>query len=145
MTVKRIISLTAAVFILLMGMTLSAQSSFKIVVNDANPVNSLSKSEVQRLFLKKTNQWEDGTQVKPIDLNPDSPVRINFTKDVLNKTVSAVKSYWQGKIFSGAGLPPQEVTTYNAVLEWVRNNPGSIGYVSSSTSVGSGVKVLTIE
>jgi len=144
MTVKRI-GFVVLVMVLTMCTALSAQSSFKVVVNTANPASSLSKAEVQRFFLKKATRWEDGSQVKPVDMKPESSVRVRFTKDVLNKTVSAVKSYWQGQIFSGAGLPPQEVAGDNAVMEWVRNNPGGIGYVSRSTSVGSGVKVLMIQ
>jgi len=132
-------------FLIVLSTTLTAQTSFKVIVNAANPVSSLSKMEVQRCFLKKTTQWEDGTQIQPVDLKSDSPVREQFTKDILNKTVSAVKSYWQGQIFSGSGLPPQEVANDRAVLEYVRNNPGGIGYVSRSTSVGSGIKVLTFK
>ena len=113
-----------------MSSALSAQSSFKIVVNSTNPISSIPRVEAQRYFLKKATRWEDGTQVKPIDLKADSPAREKFTKDVLNKTVSAVKSYWQGQIFSGAGIPPKEVTSDQAVLEWISSNSGGIGYIA---------------
>ena len=122
-----------------------AQSGYQVIVNKSNSVSSMSKAEVSRMLLKKTAAWQDGIQSAPVDLPPESSVREAFTKDVLNKTVSAVKSYWQSQIFTGEKLPPEEVKSENDVLNWVESHPGGIGYVSSGTSLsGKNVKKVQV-
>ncbi|MBN2414486.1 substrate-binding domain-containing protein [bacterium] len=143
--IKRLNYILVAIVLLTLCVNAAAQSSFKIVVNTANPVTSISKADLQRIFLKKTTKWEDNTQITPVDLKSTSSIRASFSNDILNKTVAAVTSYWQGQIFSGAGLPPREVDTDREVMDWVKENPGGIGYISQSTSVTvSGVKTITV-
>ena len=143
---KQVKTIIMLMFVLaLFVQTVSAQSGYKIVVNKSNSISQLSQSEVSRMFLKKTQKWSDGISVAPVDLVSDSPVREAFTKNVLKKNTGAVKSFWQSQIFTGAGLPPKEVTSDREVLNWVESNPGGIGYVSSNTSLsGMNVKVIQV-
>ena len=80
----------------------------------------------------------------PVDLSANSPVREAFSLAIHERDVNAVKSYWQRQIFSGRGVPPPEKASDSEVLAFVRANPGAVGYVSSGTAVGSGVKVLEV-
>jgi ABC-type phosphate transport system substrate-binding protein len=122
----------------------AADPGFKVVVNASNTTTSISKEQLSRCFMKQTNTWISGEPVVPVDQSPDSPVRIAFTTTIHERDVSAVKSYWQRQIFSGSGVPPQEKASNEEVLAFVRANPGAIGYVSSDTPVGAGVKVLEV-
>ena len=123
----------------------SAQDSgFKIIVHKTNPATSMAKREISSLFLKKTTQWEDKTTVLPVDLVADSAVRKVFTDEIHRRKVPAVKNYWAQSIFAGRADPPPEMAGEAAVLEYVANNPGAVGYVSQSANTGS-VKVLKIE
>ena len=79
-----------------------------------------------------------------MDQPEGSPVREAFTKAVLRKSVSAVKSYWQQQIFSGRAVPPTERPSDTEVLNFVRSNPAAIGYVSSSSVIGAGVKAVQL-
>ena len=87
--------------------------------------------------------WDHGGDVSPVDLGAESGARRAFSKSVLGKSMSAVRSYWQQQIFSGRGVPPPELGSGREVVSFVRRTPGAIGYVSSSTSVG-GVKTIEI-
>jgi ABC-type phosphate transport system substrate-binding protein len=122
-----------------------ADSTYAVVVSASNPVTSITRDQAAKLFLKKTATWANGRgDVAPVDQPEGSAVREAFTKEVLRKSVSAVKSYWQQQIFSGRGVPPTERASDSEVLSFVRTNPAAIGYVSSSTPVGSGVKVIPV-
>ena len=121
-----------------------AQAPYAIVVSASNPITSLSREQASKLFLKKTPTWADGREVVPVDLPEGSAVREAFTKSVLHKSVSAVKSYWQQQIFSGRDIPPPEKQTENDVVAFVRSNPGAIGYVSKGVDIGRGVKALSV-
>ena len=129
--------LTSAVF---------AQSgkSYQLVVNNNNSITSLSKDRVKKIFTKKLTKWDNDSKIKPVDLPKNSTVRSKFTKDVFNKSVSAMKAFWQRQIFSGKGVPPPEKKNNAAVIEYVKNNSGAIGYVSTNADI-SGVKKVTIK
>jgi ABC-type phosphate transport system substrate-binding protein len=120
-------------------------ASFAVVVSASNPINSITRDQASKLFLKKTPTWDNGRgEVVPVDQPEGSAVREAFTKAVLRKSVSAVKSYWQQQIFSGRGVPPTEKASDAEVVSYVRANPNAIGYVSPAAASGGGVKVVNV-
>lgn len=134
--------------LLLFGLAASAaraqESEFKLVVHGSNAVSSLTRAEAAQYFLKKKPAWPGGQAVLPVDQVVESPARRAFSKAVLSKDVSAVKSYWQTQIFSGRGVPPAEKPSDVAVLDFVQANAGAIGYVSAGAAVGRGVKEVRL-
>ncbi len=118
-------------------------ADFQAVVNSANPVVSLSSSQLGQLFLKKDTRWEGGAAVEPVD-QTDGPVRSAFSEKAHGKSVAAVKSYWQRQIFSGRATPPPELSSDAEVLAFVRSHAWAVGYVSAGIPVGSGVKVVRL-
>lgn len=131
---------------LLCGPVAAAEvAAFRVVVHAANPVTTLTKAELARLFLKKTTVWSDGRAALPVDLDAQSAVRRGFSRRVLQRDVASVKTYWQQMIFSGRGVPPAEKASDSEVLAFVRANNGAVGYVSSDTALGEGLKSLTVK
>jgi ABC-type phosphate transport system substrate-binding protein len=122
----------------------SPAQDFAIIVNVSNPVSTLSKDEVAKLFLKKTVSWSSGQSASPVELPATAKVRESFAREVLNKSVAQVRSYWQQQIFSGRDVPPPEKPTEDDVLAFVRANPNAIGYVSRTANMGRGVKVVPL-
>lgn len=120
-----------------------AQDGFRLIVHPTNPRSSITPHEASWLFLRKVSRWEHGTEVSPVDLPQDSPVRRSFTREIHGKSVMAVKAYWNRVIYSGGGLPPPVKGSEREVVEYVKRNEGAIGYVSSGTST-RGVKVLRV-
>jgi len=131
-----------AVFLILASTNVWAQKSYKVIVNPSNPVSSMSREEVSRIFLKKTTKFSDGRSASAVDLPVNSPTRESFCKDVHGKSSSAVDAYWQQLIFSGRDIPPAQKSE-SGVLEFVRSNENAIGYVSAGADTG-GVKVINI-
>lgn len=123
------------------GVRLYAQS-YKIIVHASNPISSMTKDDVSRIFLKKNTEF-NGTTALPVDLVSDNPVRHSFSSYIHGKSVAAVKAYWQQQIFSGRGVPPPEKSSDRGVIAYVWANPGAIGYVSASTPT-EGVKIIVI-
>ena len=120
-------------------------ADFKVVVHASNPISSATAKEVSGFFLKKNLTWPDGQEVTAVDLGPDSPIRMEFSAAIHGKKVSSVKSYWQRQIFQGKTVPPMEESTETEVVLFVGSNPGAIGYVSSSFSLGTHVKELAVK
>jgi ABC-type phosphate transport system substrate-binding protein len=130
--------------ILIATLANAAQPPYRVVVNSANPVSSMSAEEVSRLFLKRDTTWAHGVPVEAVDLVAGSTIREAFSQDVHNRDVAAIKNYWQRMIFSGRAVPPPEKATDEEVLEFVRSSQGAVGYVSASTAIGNGVKTIEI-
>lgn len=116
---------------------------YKIIVNAANPLSTITKERVSKLFLKKVTQWKNGKTALPVDLAETSPVRVKFSEEIHGKTVSSIRAYWQHKIFSGRGIPPPEKASDAEVLAYVMENPDAIGYISGTAAVDK-VKVMKI-
>lgn len=119
------------------------QQGYRIIVHKDNPTDSISKSEVSKYLLKKKTKWDNGQKATPIDLTGDSSVRETFSEDVHGRSVALIQRYWQKQIFSGRGVPPQEVGDDSAVVGIVSSDPGAIGYVSPSARLDN-VKVLSV-
>ena len=121
----------------------NAQDGFRVIVNPANPASSLSAAELSRLFLKKTPSWPGGLPVAAVDQQRASSVRRAFSRKVHSKDPDAVVSHWQTLVLSGRDTPPPIKVSDAAVLEFVRANPGAIGYVSETADI-AGVKLLAV-
>lgn len=121
----------------------AADEGFQVIVHPSNPSTTLKSSFVADAFLRKVGAWPGGETIKPVDLARDASARRGFSEAVLKRSVSAVKSYWQQVIFSGRGLPPPELDSEEAVIRYVTENEGAIGYVSGSADVGA-AKIVSV-
>ena len=121
-----------------------APVGYRVIVNPANPVTETERPFLMRAFLKKITRWPDGSLIRPVDQDLESPVRRAFTEDVLGRTVAAVRNGWEQAIFDGRDVPPPELDTDAAVVEYVLRTPGAIGYVSPQAAL-NGARVLRIE
>jgi ABC-type phosphate transport system substrate-binding protein len=116
---------------------------FQLIVNSANPVSVLTPDDIERLFLKERTSWEDGLAVEPVDQPARSDVREAFSRAALGRAPRAVIVHWQRQIFSGRSVPPPELESDDAVVEYVRTHIGAVGYVAPGADV-SGVKAVEI-
>lgn len=116
---------------------------FQLVVDPENPADDLPRDLVADVFLKANTRWPDGTAARPVDQKPDTGVRKAFSERILRRSVAAVRSYWQQRIFSGRDVPPPELESDEAVVRYVHEHRGAVGYVSATTNA-AGTKVITV-
>jgi len=131
----------------LLGWTVPAVASgqgFKIVVNQANSSETISKQQLENIFMKRAGTWSNGQPALPVDQGASSSTRYGFSMVIFGRDVNAIKSHWQRQIFSGRGVPPPEKGSDEEIIAFVRVNSGAIGYVSPAADIGAGVKVLEI-
>jgi ABC-type phosphate transport system substrate-binding protein len=121
-----------------------SHAAYVVIVNPNNPLTTLDRKFLEEAFLKKATRWPSDTVIRPVDLVSSSPVRRQFTEDVLKRPVEAVKGYWQQRIFSGRDVPPPELDTDGEVVKYVLQYEAAIGYVSGGADLG-GAKVIAVE
>jgi ABC-type phosphate transport system substrate-binding protein len=121
----------------------AAEHGYVVIVHPANPASSVSRQFLADAFLERRTRWADGETIRPADLQARSPVRRAFSEHVLNRSVSAVRSYWQQIIFSGRGVPPVELDDEATAVRFVLRNRGGVAYVSPSAAVGR-ARILSV-
>ena len=127
----------------LLGAPLLSQEAFKVVAGVDFPTSTITKRELSLIFLKKMTRL-DGVTVEPVDQVASSEVRKRFSSEIHGRSPGAIKAYWRKQIFSGRESPPREFSSSQAVLDFLERTPASVGYVSISTQVDSGLKVLRV-
>jgi ABC-type phosphate transport system substrate-binding protein len=132
-----------------LGGTVSAEQTrrptptFRVIVNPNNPLASVDRALLQDAFLKKITRWPNDTVIHPVDQVSSSSVRSSFSRDVVGRSVAAVKAYWQQRIFAGRDIPPIEVENDARVVEYVRAHEGAVGYVSGTAAL-EGAKEIAV-
>lgn len=117
--------------------------AFVVVVHRGNPVTSLGRAEVSRMFLKEVARWSNGQAVEPVDQTVGAPVRAAFSQAVHRRSPQSVASHWRQMVFSGRGLPPPEQRSDADVLRYVSSHAGGIGYVSGTAPL-TNVRTLQV-
>jgi ABC-type phosphate transport system substrate-binding protein len=117
---------------------------YKIIVHPNNPISAVDRQFLRDAYLGKTSGWNTGGEIRPIDLATRFPVRDRFGQDVLKKTPSQLKNYWNQQIFSGKGVPPPEAASTDGVIAYVLAHPGAIGYLPLDADAG-GTKLIKVK
>ena len=140
---------TAVTIVLLCTVTLAPAAraedgGFQVIISEKNPVSSLAVTDVQLMFLKSIPLWPKGMKVRPVDLPAGSAVRQAFSRKVMGRDTSAVSAYWDHQVFAGESVPPPVLPDDKAVVAFVAENPGAIGYVSLSANLQGPVKAIRL-
>jgi hypothetical protein len=120
------------------------EEQFVLIVNRSNQFESLNRSKIGFLFLRKVSRWPWGAEVEPIDLGPHAPARRWFSKQVLRITEEQVDEYWIDQRATRGVKPPIQVPDAAAAKALVAARPGAIAYIPAA-AVDATVKVLKVD
>ena len=141
---KKISSLLfLGIIILCSGSALHAQQDVKIIVHQKVPAVRLDQNMIQRIFLGKTRNWDDGSAIVLAILKNGS-VHDAFLKNLIKRNPNQFRGYWNKAIFTGTGTFPKTFSDESEMLKFVAETPGAIGYVSEKI-IDAEVKVITVE
>ncbi len=118
-------------------------TGFKIIVHPDNPTASVDAARLREAYLKRTAAWNDGRSIRAIDLSSRHAVREQFGRRVLKKTPTQLRYYWNRQVFSGKGVPPTQVDSPAAAVEYVLRHPGAVAYVPIEADAGE-AKVIAL-
>jgi hypothetical protein len=88
----------------------------------------LKKDDLELVFKRKKLFWNDGTKAQPVNLPASHPLRRSFSLAVLGHMPEEMEKYWNDMYFHGVS-PPHVLTSTEAVLRFVAETPGAVGYV----------------
>ena len=141
---RRLTIFCAVVFsgLLVCAHSASAEDIAVIVARDA-PAKILNVATLRDIYLKKIILDASGRKLIPLNLPADTPLRQAFTLTLFHKCSDELQDYWNQTYFHGI-TPPYVLGSQDAVVRFVAQTPGAIGYVASCYLNPSVRQVLTL-
>ena len=117
-----------------------------IVVANNQKVDELklSPNDLSLIYWRKQLYWPKGQRIKPVNLSTEHALRLQFSQKILGSAPKSQIDYWNGQYFNGV-LPPYSVNSEEAVLRYVAQTHGAIGYVNACAVDNRVQAVLWIE
>ncbi|CAA6811386.1 MAG: Unknown protein [uncultured Sulfurovum sp.] len=85
-----------------------ANANVQIVTSKSCKLESISKSDVKKLFMLKKTEI-DKEKIKVID-STNKELYNDFIVTYLNKSVRKIKTYWVRMLFTGKKIPPKKLS-----------------------------------
>jgi len=102
-----------------------------VVANNQNVDDlKLAPNNLNLIYWRKQLYWPRGLRIKPVNLKSEHPLRLQFSQTILGSTPKAQVDYWNGQYFNGV-LPPYSVNSEEAVIRYVSQTKGAVGYVNA--------------
>lgn len=122
----------SSVFILLMftgnHLPARAEDDMRVIVNDAAPVATLSRTTLRAIISMRIRQWPDGTPIMVYVLPDRDDRHREFCKEILRVFPYVLRDTWDRLVFTGTGQAPVEIPTQEELIRHVAQTPGAIGY-----------------
>ena len=127
--------------ILLGGFSAQAQDVV-IVTNKGVLISHITPAELKDIFTGARTRFADGSRAIPVVLK-GGPVHEVFLRNHLGDNPSEFRARWRKAVFTGEGSMLKECESEAALLSYVTNTPGAIGYLSRAVD-GDVVRVITV-
>ena len=133
-----------ALVLALLAPTVSAPEPppLAVVVHRARHAE-LSLADLAQVYLRRKRFWDDGAPIVPLNLPAGTPLRVAFSKAVLQRSETDLADYWNRQYFYGV-LPPATLASTAAVLRYVAADENAVGYVPLSEVDDSVTVVLRV-
>lgn len=116
-----------------------------IIVHRSNPVVGLTLTELRRIFMLEKQSWPHGRKITVVLRDKGQRERGQAIRLICGIDEAEYDRHILLQTFRGQiGQGPRSILTSTAMLRFVFNAPGSIGYVMADQLDGS-TKVLEIE
>lgn len=127
---RRLILCLSIAFSLASPCAASEIEPIAVVLSHAQTGRPATLTDLALIYRRKHLAWADGTRLNPANLPQDNPLRRAFSLRVLGNLPEDLAQYWNTMYFNGVS-PPHILASEEAVLRFVADTPGAIGYVSA--------------
>jgi ABC-type phosphate transport system substrate-binding protein len=125
-----------AAFLCVIQMTSALASDNKAIIavivasNQNSDDLKLVPNQLSLIYWRKQLYWPKGLRIKPVNLSTEHPLRLQFSQAILGSAPKTQIDYWNGQYFNGV-LPPYSVNSEEAVLRYVTQTNGAVGYIDA--------------
>ena len=132
-TTSKIVLLALAV--LVMCVSKVNASELNVMVNESVMVAEFNRSELRQIFTGQRQYWDNGTKITVFVLQDTDELHRQFCRDILQMFPYQLSRLWDQITYSGQGITPIRVTSYQALVDALENTEGAIGYVERTDIV----------
>lgn len=128
---RKLLLLTLAVTVLLSGIIQEASAEvLAVIVPHSHGIHQTESNELSLIFWRKKLYWADGKRIQTLNYAANNPLRLQFSLSILKSAPETQTDYWNGLYFHGIS-PPHVVSSQEAMLRYVADTPGAIGYIDA--------------
>jgi hypothetical protein len=113
-----------------LGAAESINQPLAVVVARNFPEKIISARDLMLVYKRKLMFWSGGARIHPVNLPSDQAARKQFSFAVLKSLPEAQAAYWNDMYYHGIS-PPHVEFSAEAVLRFVADTQGAIGYVQA--------------
>ncbi len=132
-----------ATLIIWSWITAALCGDYVVIVNNNNPLSSVSAADLKRLYTGKLDNI-DNNSVVPVNMSLDNPAAISFLKEVVGMESADYKSFWLAQQIRGGSSAPVVKKNEADMLSFIKENANAVGYLPKETAP-DGVKVITVK
>jgi hypothetical protein len=144
---RNILIASTALILLLLVSTTSAQQGddLAVIVNPQNPVESISSTDLRKVFAGEKLSWSSNLLVFTVVRAPQAYERDFLLNRILRMSESEYQQYWARKLYSGeVSREPLAIFSNGMQLEAIRVEKGGIALIKAQ-DVRPGVKVIKVD
>ncbi len=101
-----------------------------VIVPNSHSIRQINTSELSLIFWRKKLYWADGKHIQAVNYSANNPLRLQFSQSILKSAPETQADYWNGLYFHGIS-PPHVVDSQEAMLRFVADITGAIGYIDA--------------
>jgi ABC-type phosphate transport system substrate-binding protein len=113
-----------------------------VVVNPETRISSISVDDLRAIFTGARSKTTAGLRLVPVTLK-GGPAHEVFLNNYLDETPDEYRTAWRKAVFTGQGAMPMSFDSETALLDFVANTPGALGYASRIPQEGR-VKLVVV-
>lgn len=99
------------------------------VVNKGVNLTEIKASDLRAIFTGEKTRFADGTHAVPVILK-GGPAHEVFVENYCGESPTEFRAQWRKAVFTGQGSMPKAFDSEAALISYVAETPGAIGYVS---------------
>ena len=145
-------ALCATVALIVAGMSLSMtptlateevqEQKMLIIVNEGVATESLTKEQVEDIYLGSIKKWEGGSFIY-LTIGKEDEYNHEFLETYVHLSPQRFTSHWKRLVFTGQGLEPRKLKNAKDIVAFVKKRKGAIGFIPPNQP-HEGVKVIQI-
>lgn len=115
------------------------------IVHKSNPVSTLSQAEVKKIFLGESSTWESSDEeIQVVDYKKGVKQKKEFIKNFLKVSPFYLYKKWIRASLQGDGLPVKLFESDKEAIDFIQQNPSSIGYIYNRIKKSEHIKAIKI-
>lgn len=97
-----------------------------IVIANSIEQDNITKKELKEIFLGTADSWKNNSNVLIVLPSSKYPQKNRLTEIVMGRTHDGVRRYWLSLVFQGRANPPIYLDNNDEIINYVKQNKGSI-------------------